>query len=129
MGNSKKDEKVANFIQDLDDGMNVNAAAKTIKTGYGLKIGDTAPSINMVRVTGKTGLTAGSSISVLHGINAAKIIGIQAVVNPAATTVILAGADTFSVSADATNVIIKLSSNADASLFNKDFSILITYIV
>ena len=106
-------------------------------TGFN-KLGSDAPAIKMKKVTGTTGSTAGSAVSVtLTGVAGAKIIGIQAIVRdatnggifPATATPELEYYISFVANgSNPANTDISLTLGAGATIIlSKPFSLLITY--
>jgi hypothetical protein len=93
------------------------------------KIGELAPAIKTKKLTGTTNAAAGGVANAAHGLTLAKIIGLQALVgtNPKLTHGSGTAANLYSVTADATNVIITNGAASGANVNNQPFSVFVTY--
>jgi hypothetical protein len=79
---------------------------------------------------GTTASTQGASVTVAHGVDAAKIINLCAVVNPSASTGVIPNTTTagleYTVSFDATNITITNSAANSSGILSKTFAVFIT---
>jgi hypothetical protein len=79
---------------------------------------------------GTTASTQGASVTVAHGVDAAKIINLCAVVNPSASTGVIPNTTTagleYTVSFDATNITITNSAANSSGILLKSFAVFIT---
>ena len=97
--------------------------------GY-TKLGSTAPSIKMKKLTGTTGVTEGDNSFIVHGLTQSKIIGFQVFViptdsiPPSFTAIAEFQYDAY---IESTNVVIMLHATNSGNLLSKSITVLITY--
>lgn len=111
-------------------------AAGNIEHATFTKLGESSPVIKMKKLTGTTAAVEGGGTAVAHGLNSAKIIGIQAVINISASAGVTFGADSgsfagsgysFTIVYDSTTVTLGLHSTSSENILSKPFTILVTY--
>lgn len=81
-------------------------------------------------LSGTTAGSQGASVNIAHGVNSSKIISVSAVVYPTSSTGVVPNSTTsgyeYSVSFDATSIIITNSASNSASILSKPVAVFIT---
>jgi hypothetical protein len=95
-------------------------------------LGTDAPAVKMRKYTTTSAATQGGSVSVAHGLNVVKILAVDVLLEYAANAWIHPSYDnaagyTFSVIANATNIVIINQAANSANILTKAVKILITY--
>lgn len=111
------------------DQINIFTVNQTIN-GF-TKLGSDAPKLKIKKLTGTTGATEGSTITILHGTSKSKILGVTILVDdgnilrPVNYTAIPEYEYNYYISA--TDVAIRLSATNSGNILNKAATILLTY--
>ncbi|MBL7985017.1 MAG: hypothetical protein JNM91_08470 [Flavobacteriales bacterium] len=113
-------------------GIGVSAPTAELEVNGFTKLGSNAPAIKMLKLTGTSAATQGASVSIPHGLSITKILSVDVLLEYAANAWIpdsyinLPGY-TFSVIANATNIVL-INQNANSgNILSKPVKILITY--
>jgi len=99
--------------------------------GYTM-LGNSAPKIQMKKLTGTTGATQGSSVLIAHGLNSAKVLSIDVLVDYGGSSFVhhsyteSAGFQ-FNFYMNSTHIIIVNVLGNSGSILSKPFRILVTY--
>ena len=113
-------------------GIGVTVPTAELEVNGYTKSGSNAPAIKMLKLTGTTAASQGTTVSVAHGVNSAKILSVSVLVDFAAGSSVPpsyngnAGYE-YDFYTTATSIVVWPKSGNSANILSKPFRILVTY--
>ena len=114
-------------------GIGTTTPTTKLEVNGATKLGTDAPAIKMKKLMGTTGSEQGAQINIAHGLNSAKILAVNVLVQYASEGYDVPSSYTFNPGYEftyyvtSTDIWIWLKSGNSATIVSKPFKILVTY--